>query len=170
MSSSGCAAAQCTRTLLYTMRQAPQHSREAQRAPPTQHAASRPSDCQGLQPRHRCPANHAAAQDPSKHVQQTVGVQDQALQPTGKPNAQWLPRGPQPPYVPVPFLNPPSVHWTRCVVEICFLSNSTRGPPTEQAAPPRPALHHGDRPQATTQSSCHHTQAQQRHRQAALAD
>jgi hypothetical protein len=41
----------------------------------------------------------------------TVGVRDQALQPTGKPNPQWLPRGLQPPYVPVPFLNPPPVHW-----------------------------------------------------------
>jgi hypothetical protein len=27
----------------------------------------------------------------------TVGVRDQALQPTGKPNPQWLPRGLQPP-------------------------------------------------------------------------
>jgi hypothetical protein len=27
------------------------------------------------------------------------------------PNPQWLPRGLQPPYVPVPFLNPPPVHW-----------------------------------------------------------
>ncbi len=41
----------------------------------------------------------------------TVGVRDQALQPTGKPNPQWLPMGLQPPYVPVPFLNPPPVHW-----------------------------------------------------------
>jgi hypothetical protein len=41
----------------------------------------------------------------------TVGVRDQALQPTGKPNPQWLPRGLQPPYVPVPFLKPPPVHW-----------------------------------------------------------
>jgi hypothetical protein len=41
----------------------------------------------------------------------TVGVRDQALQPTGKPSPQWLPRGLQPPYVPVPFLNPPPVHW-----------------------------------------------------------
>jgi hypothetical protein len=40
-----------------------------------------------------------------------AGVQYQALQPTGKPNPQWLPRGLQPPYVPVPFLNPPPVHW-----------------------------------------------------------
>jgi hypothetical protein len=40
-----------------------------------------------------------------------VGVRDQALHPTGKPNPQWLPRGLQPPYVPVPFLNPPPVHW-----------------------------------------------------------
>jgi hypothetical protein len=41
----------------------------------------------------------------------TVGVRDQALQPTGKPNPQWLPRGLQPPYVPVPFLNPPPVQF-----------------------------------------------------------
>jgi hypothetical protein len=44
-------------------------------------------------------------------VARTVGVRDQALQPTGRPNPQWLPRGLQPPYVPVPFLNPPPVHW-----------------------------------------------------------
>jgi hypothetical protein len=47
----------------------------------------------------------------SKRQCSTVGVRDQALQPTGKPNPQWLPRGLQPPYVPVPFLNPPPVHW-----------------------------------------------------------
>ncbi len=37
--------------------------------------------------------------------------QSQALQPTGKPSPQWLPRGLQPPYITVPFLNPPPVHW-----------------------------------------------------------
>jgi hypothetical protein len=32
--------------------------------------------------------------------------------PLGSPTpSAWLPRGLQPPYVPVPFLNPPPVHW-----------------------------------------------------------
>ncbi len=47
----------------------------------------------------------------SNHAHTPVGVRDQALQPTGKPNPQWLPMGLQPPYVPVPFLDPPPVHW-----------------------------------------------------------
>ncbi len=55
------------------------------------------------------PVQQACAQE---HVEQgTVGVRDQALQPTGKPNPQWLPRGLQPPYVPVPFINPQPIHW-----------------------------------------------------------
>jgi hypothetical protein len=53
----------------------------------------------------------AETMDPDAYAADTVGVRDQALQPTGKPNPQWLPRGLQPPYVPVPFLNPPPVHW-----------------------------------------------------------
>jgi hypothetical protein len=63
--------------------------------------------------RHHCQCHTCSQQtlDGTTPQPRTVGVRDQALQPTGKPNPQWLPRGLQPPYVPVPFLNPPPVHW-----------------------------------------------------------
>ncbi len=94
----------------------------------------------------------------------TVGVRDQALQPTGRPNPQWLPMGLQPPYVPVTFLNPrtasslvvESFFWWRgtsvSATANCLCHNRTvprhkhacmhrqhqQGPTSGGAAPPAP--------------------------------